>query len=68
MVQDFVCAGVEYAAETIAEILRVVFRLQNVRRAPGDAGRLSGFTEIVNETETNVWQHIQWNRLSRVGK
>jgi hypothetical protein len=32
-----------------------VFKLQNVRRAPGDAGRLSGFTEIVNETETNVF-------------
>jgi len=49
------CAGVEYAVQTIAEILRVVFKLQNVRRAPGDAGRLSGFTEIVNETETNVF-------------
>ena len=26
-----------------------------MRRATGDAGRLSGFTEIVNETETNVF-------------
>ena len=26
-----------------------------MRRAPGDAGRLSGFTEVVNETETNVF-------------
>ena len=49
------CAGVEYAVQTIAEIVRVVFKLQNVRRASGDAGRLSGFTEIVNETETNVF-------------
>ena len=49
------CAGVQYAVQTIAEILRVVFKLQNVRRATGDAGRLSGFTEIVNETETNVF-------------
>ena len=32
-----------------------MFKLQNVRRATGDAGRLSGFTEIVNETETNVF-------------
>ena len=32
-----------------------MFKLQNVRRASGDAGRLSGFTEIVNETETNVF-------------
>ena len=36
-------------------MLRVVFKLQNVRRAPGDAGRLPGFTEIVNETENNVY-------------
>ena len=49
------CIGAEYAEQTIAEMLRVVFKLQNVRRAPGDAGRLSGFTEIVNETETNVF-------------
>ena len=32
-----------------------MFKLQNVRRAPGDAGRLAGFTEIVNETESNVY-------------
>ena len=32
-----------------------MFKLQNVRRAAGDAGRLSGYTEIVNETETNVF-------------
>ena len=50
-----ICTGAEYAEQTIAEILRVVFKLQNVRRAPGDAGRLSGFTEIVNETEINVF-------------
>ena len=50
-----VCTGAEYAEQTIAEILSVVFKLQNVRRASGDAGRLSGFTEIVNETENNVF-------------
>jgi len=49
------CIGVEYSIQVIAEILRVVFKLQNVRRAQGDAVRLSGFTEIVNETETNVF-------------
>jgi len=49
------CIGTEYAEQTIAEILRVVFKLQNVRRASGDAGRLSGFTEVVTETEINVF-------------
>ena len=32
-----------------------MFKLQNVRRATGDAGRLSGFTEVVTETEINVF-------------
>ncbi|KAF8878553.1 hypothetical protein BD779DRAFT_1474745 [Infundibulicybe gibba] len=49
------CPGVTYAEQTIAEILRVVFRLKNVRRAPGRAGRLNGFTTVVNETETNMF-------------
>ncbi|TFK58570.1 heme peroxidase, partial [Pluteus cervinus] len=49
------CPGVTYAVQTIAEIVKVVFKLKNVRRAPGNAGRLAGFTEIINETETNVF-------------
>ena len=49
------CPGVTYAEQTIAEILKVVFTLRNVRRAPGDAGRLAGYTTVVNETETNVY-------------
>ena len=51
------CAGVEYVVQTIAEILRlrVVFKLRNVRRASSDAGKLSGFTEVVNETETKAF-------------
>jgi hypothetical protein len=49
------CTGAEYAEQIIAEMLRVVFKLQNVPRAPGDVGRLAGFTEIVNETENNVY-------------
>ena len=50
-----ICTGVEYAEQTIAEMFRVVFKLQNVRRVLGDAGRLSGFMEIANETEVNVF-------------
>ncbi|TFK63860.1 heme peroxidase [Pluteus cervinus] len=49
------CPGVTYAVQTIAEIVKVVFKLKNVRRAPGNAGRLAGFTEVINETETNVF-------------
>ncbi|KAF7358979.1 Heme peroxidase [Mycena sanguinolenta] len=49
------CPGVSYAEQTIAEIVKVVFKLKNVRRAAGDAGRLAGFRMKVNETETNVY-------------
>ncbi|KAK7036088.1 heme peroxidase [Favolaschia claudopus] len=49
------CPGVTYAEQTIAEIVKVVFRLKNVRRAAGAPGRLAGFKTVVNETETNVY-------------
>ncbi|RDB14949.1 Psi-producing oxygenase A [Hypsizygus marmoreus] len=49
------CPGTAYAQQTIVEVLRVVFRLKNIRRAPGDAGRLNRFTEIVQETETDFY-------------
>ncbi|KAJ6585690.1 heme peroxidase [Mycena capillaripes] len=49
------CPGVTYAEQTIAETLKVVFKLKNVRRAPGDSGKLAGFKSVVNETETNVY-------------
>ncbi|KAF8879290.1 heme peroxidase [Infundibulicybe gibba] len=49
------CPGVTYAEQTIAEILKVVLKLKNVRRAAGQAGRLNGFTTVVNETETNMF-------------
>jgi hypothetical protein len=49
------CPGVTYAEQTIAEIVKVVFQLKNVRRAAGDPGKLAGFKTIINETETNVY-------------
>ncbi|KAF8209473.1 heme peroxidase [Mycena galopus ATCC 62051] len=49
------CPGVSYAEQTIAEIVKVVFKLKNVRRGPGDEGKLAGFKMVVNETETNVY-------------
>ncbi|KAJ3760774.1 heme peroxidase [Lentinula raphanica] len=49
------CPGVTYAEQTIAEIVKVVFSLKNVRRAPGNAGKLGGFTIVKDETETNMY-------------
>lgn len=40
---------------SITEILKKVFALKNVRRAPGDAGKLKGFTEVIHETETEFY-------------
>ncbi|KAF7343790.1 Heme peroxidase [Mycena sanguinolenta] len=50
-----VCPGVSLTELTMLEIVKAVFGLKNVRRAPGDAGRLAGFTQLVNETETKVY-------------
>ncbi|KAJ3865441.1 heme peroxidase [Lentinula novae-zelandiae] len=49
------CPGVTYAEQTIAETVKVVFSLKNIRRADGNAGSLGGFTVIKDETETNVY-------------
>jgi len=49
------CPGTTYAQVTITEIVKAVFSLKNVRRAPGEAGKLKGFTEIIHETETDFY-------------
>jgi len=49
------CPGTSYSQHTIAEIVRAVFKLKNVRRAPGPAGKLNGFKEIIHETETSFY-------------
>jgi linoleate 10R-lipoxygenase len=49
------CIGLTFVEQTITEIIKVIFRLKNVRRAPGNAGRLAEFKTIINETETNMY-------------
>ncbi|KAG6810880.1 hypothetical protein H0H92_009972 [Tricholoma furcatifolium] len=49
------CPGTAYAQLTIVEIVKAIFSLKNVRRAPGDAGKLHGFSEIIHETETEFY-------------
>jgi linoleate 10R-lipoxygenase len=55
------CPGVNFAEQTITEIVKAVFGLRNVRRAPGNAGSLKGFEVTINETKTNMY-------LSSTGK
>ncbi|KAF8066489.1 heme peroxidase [Lyophyllum atratum] len=49
------CPGTAYAQQTITEIVKVVFRLKNIRRAPGDAGKLHCFTQDIHETPTDFY-------------
>ncbi|KAJ7436075.1 heme peroxidase [Mycena galericulata] len=49
------CPGVTYAEQTIAEVLKVIFKLKNVRRAAGNAGKLAGFKMQIKEAETNIY-------------
>ncbi|KAJ7869580.1 hypothetical protein B0H14DRAFT_2571760 [Mycena olivaceomarginata] len=49
--------GLSFAEQTVAEALKAVFKLKNVRRAAGDAGRLPGFKILLNgTTEMNVYK------------
>ncbi|KAG5644792.1 hypothetical protein DXG03_007613 [Asterophora parasitica] len=61
------CPGTTYAQQTIVEILKAVFALKNLRRAPGDAGKLHGFTEVFNETETDFYVRRNGNISSWPG-
>ena len=49
------CPGEAYSQKIIVEIAKVVFSLKNVRRAPGDAGELHRFSEIIHETEVDFF-------------
>ncbi|GLB40814.1 putative heme peroxidase [Lyophyllum shimeji] len=49
------CPGTAYSYQTITEIVKIVFSLKNLRRAPGDAGKLQRFTETIYETETDFF-------------
>ncbi|KZT36643.1 heme peroxidase [Sistotremastrum suecicum HHB10207 ss-3] len=48
------CPGVKYAEETLTEVIRVIFSLKNLRRAPEPMGVLSGF-DVSNH---GVKQHV----------
>jgi linoleate 10R-lipoxygenase len=47
--------GTDLAVAFAAEVLREVFKLKNVRRATGNAGRLAKFTTVINKTDTDVY-------------
>ena len=44
-----------FGEQIIVEVLRVILKLRNLRRAEGELGRLAGFRTLVHETELNVY-------------
>ncbi|KAH7885086.1 heme peroxidase [Phlebopus sp. FC_14] len=49
------CIGVAFAVRVIADTLKVVYSLKNVRRGPGDSGHMHKITKVINEVETNQY-------------
>jgi linoleate 10R-lipoxygenase len=49
------CLGLNLSEQTIPEIIKVIFRLKNLRRAEGVAGRLAGFLLPSNGTDAPVY-------------
>jgi len=47
------CPGLNYAQKAIVEAVKIIFSLKNVRRAPGAAGTLRQYSDIVYETEVD---------------
>ncbi|THV00227.1 heme peroxidase [Dendrothele bispora CBS 962.96] len=49
------CIGQSLSVCLIGEIVKIVFGLKNIRRAPGDSGRLAMYKTKANETEINMY-------------
>ncbi|EKM61753.1 uncharacterized protein PHACADRAFT_190940, partial [Phanerochaete carnosa HHB-10118-sp] len=49
------CLGIELTEKTVSEVIKVIFRLKNLRRAEGAAGRLAGLSLDVYGTESPVY-------------
>lgn len=49
------CVGTAFSEATIPEVLKQIFRLKNLRRAEGPAGRLAGFSLPTYGTESPVY-------------
>ncbi|KAL4262777.1 Heme peroxidase [Pleurotus pulmonarius] len=49
------CPGTTYTQVVIAEMIKPIFGLKNLRRAPGDAGVLPKYQDIIRETENTIY-------------
>lgn len=49
------CLGLHFSEQAILEMIKVIFRLKNLRRAEGAAGVLAGFTQPSNGTDVPLY-------------
>ena len=49
------CLGLHFSEQAIPEMIKVIFRLKNLRRAEGAAGVLAGFTQPSNGTDVPLY-------------
>ncbi|KAL4262774.1 hypothetical protein AB1N83_005934 [Pleurotus pulmonarius] len=49
------CPGTTYTQVVIAEMIKPIFALKNLRRAPGDAGVLPKYKDTIRETENTIY-------------
>ena len=57
------CIGVSFAVQVIADTLKTVYSLKNVRRASGEAGRLTLITKTINDVEVSFSASPSMNSL-----
>ena len=49
------CPGVDFVAQTLPEVIRVIFRLPGIRRAPGPQGYCTGFALHQFDTDNAMY-------------
>ena len=55
------CMGIDFSLEAIPEMLRVIFGLKNLRRAPGAAGTMQNFMLNVYGTDNKMYLDNEGN-------
>jgi cytochrome P450 len=49
------CLGELFCDKTMPQMMRAIFSLKNVRRAPGQSGRLKGYTQDLHGTKQHMY-------------
>ncbi|KAG9109209.1 hypothetical protein FRC07_008359, partial [Ceratobasidium sp. 392] len=49
------CMGDQFTEKTMPAVLRSIFKLKNVRRAPGISGKLQSFKQDIHGTQQTMY-------------